>query len=88
MNSVKKYIFYACVVASTVGLASCDKYLDNEKKDVLTDATQWATEANADIAVNDVYDQIPDIYGSPENFDHFTDDNDPDHYYASWSYIW
>jgi starch-binding outer membrane protein, SusD/RagB family len=86
MYAIKKYILYACVVASSVGIASCDKYLDNEKKDVLTDATQWATESNADIAVNDVYDQIPDLYSSPENFDNFTDDNDPDHYYSSWSY--
>ena len=86
MNSVKKYILYACVLASSLSLTSCDKDLNNEKKDVLTDATQWASEANADIAINDVYDQLPNIYDRPENFDHFTDDNDPDHYYSSWKW--
>ena len=69
MKYVKKYILYACVLASSLSLTSCDKDLNNVKKDVLTDATQWASEANADIAINDVYDQLPDIYGQPENFD-------------------
>lgn len=86
MYSVKKYILYACVVASSISIASCDKDLNNEKKDVLTDATQWATEANADIAVNDVYDQVPGLYNDPENFDNFTDDNDAGAYYASWKW--
>jgi hypothetical protein len=84
MNIIRKYILYAGVSASLLSLMSCDKDLDNIKKDVLTDATQWASEANADIAINDVYDQLPNIYDRPENFDHFTDDNDPDHYYSSW----
>ncbi|HVG15318.1 MAG TPA: RagB/SusD family nutrient uptake outer membrane protein [Chitinophagaceae bacterium] len=86
MNSVKKYILYGCILTASMGLFSCDKDLNNEKKDVLTDATQWVSEANADIAINDVYDQLPDIYGQPEQFDNFTDDNDPDHYYASWKW--
>jgi hypothetical protein len=86
MNFVKKYILYACVLASSISMTSCDKDLNNEKKDVLTDATQWANEPNADIAINDVYDQLPDLYGSPETLDHFTDDNDPDHYYSSWKF--
>jgi len=86
MNIINKYILYACVSASALSLASCDKDLNNEKKDVLTDATQWTSEANADIAINDVYDQLPDFYGSPETLDHFTDDNDPDHYYSSWKF--
>ena len=86
MNFIKKYILYACVFASLISLTSCDKNLDNQRKDVLTDVTQWANESNADIAINDVYDQLPDIYGQPEQFDNFTDDNDPDHYYASWKW--
>jgi starch-binding outer membrane protein, SusD/RagB family len=86
MNIIRKHILYACLLASAISLTSCDKNLDNEKKDVLTDATQWANEPNADIAINDVYDQLPDLYGSPETLDHFTDDNDPDHYYSSWKF--
>lgn len=86
MNIIRKFILYSCVSASLLSVTSCDKDLNNEKKDVLTDATQWATEANADIAINDVYDQLPDLYSSPETLDHFTDDNDPDHYYSSWRF--
>ena len=86
MYSIKKYILYACVVATSVGMTSCDKDLNNEKKDVLTDVTQWATESNADISINDVYDQLPQLYNDPEQFDNFTDDNDGGHYYSSWKW--
>jgi starch-binding outer membrane protein, SusD/RagB family len=86
MNLTKKYILYACVLASSFSLTSCDKDLDNVRKDVLTDATQWANETNADIAVNDVYDQVPGLYNDAENFDNFTDDNDAGAYYSSWQW--
>ncbi len=33
-----------------------------------------------------MYDQLPDIYSQPENFDNFTDDNDAGFYYDSWKY--
>ncbi|RPD49043.1 RagB/SusD family nutrient uptake outer membrane protein [Paracnuella aquatica] len=86
MKSVRKYILYGCILTASVGLASCDKHLDNENKAVLTDATQWASEGNADIFFNDVYDQLPQMYNDPENLDNFTDDNDAGFYYNSWKY--
>lgn len=86
MKTVRKYILYGCILTASVGLASCDKDLDNENKAVLTDATQWASEGNADIFFNDVYDQLPQMYNDPENLDNFTDDNDAGFYYSSWKY--
>ncbi len=68
------------------GMTACDKNLDNVNKATLDDNSQWATEANADIFLNDVYDQLPDMYGAPENYDNFTDDNDAGFYYNSWKY--
>jgi hypothetical protein len=86
MKSVKKYIICACLLASIVGMHSCKKALDNVDKSSLNDATQWASETNADIFLNDVYNQLPDIYSQPETLDNFTDDNDAGFYYASWKY--
>lgn len=86
MNSIKKYILYACVIASSAGITSCDKDLNNVNKAVLDDATQWASEGNADIFLNDVYDQLPQMYNDPENLDNFTDDNDAGFYYNSWKW--
>jgi hypothetical protein len=86
MNSVKKYILYTCAVLSSVGIVSCDKELNNADKTKLDDTTQWASEANADIFLNDVYDQLPQMYNDPENLDNFTDDNDAGFYYSSWKY--
>ena len=44
-----------------ISLYSCKKdFLDNVKKTQLTDDTQWASEGNADIYLNDLYNNLPD----------------------------
>lgn len=86
MKRVKIYILYSCMVTAMLGLFACDKHLDNQNKTSLDDNTQWASESNADIFLNDVYDQLPDMYAQPENLDNFTDDNDGGFYYNSWKY--
>src|ERR1044072_7975459 len=86
MKSLKKYILFGMLLAGSAGIFSCKKVLDNVDKTKLTDDTQWANETNADIFVNDLYSNLPDIYGQPEQFDNFTDDNDGGYYYASWKY--
>lgn len=86
MRPVKTYILYGCIATTLLGLSSCDKDLDNQQKVSLDDNTQWATESNADIFLNDVYDQLPDMYSQPENLDNFTDDNDAGFYYNSWKF--
>lgn len=86
MRPLKTYILYGCLVTAALGLYSCDKDLDNQQKVSLDDNTQWASESNADIFLNDVYDQLPDMYSQPENLDNFTDDNDAGFYYNSWKF--
>lgn len=86
MRSVKTHILYSCIITGLLGLSACDKDLDNVQKSSLDDNSQWATEGNADIFLNDVYDQLPDMYSQPENLDNFTDDNDAGFYYNSWKY--
>jgi starch-binding outer membrane protein, SusD/RagB family len=86
MKPVKIYVLYSCIMMGLLSLFSCDKNLDNANKTSLDDNTQWSTESNADIFLNDVYDQLPDIYSQPENYDNFTDDNDAGFYYNSWKW--
>lgn len=68
--------------------ASCQRedFLENENKTNLTDATQWASEGNADIFLNDVYSNLSNKGNEPENLDNFTDDNDNGFYYTSWNW--
>ena len=88
MKTNKNYfLLYGCILLLAVGLYSCKKdFLDNTDKTKLTDDTQWASEGNADIFLNDIYNNLPDMYNSPENLDNFTDDNDAGFYYGSWNF--
>lgn len=66
---------------------SCKKgFLDNVNKTNLTDDTQWASEGNADIFLNDIYNNVPNKGNEPENLDNFTDDNDAGFYYTSFNW--
>src|SRR4051812_30954469 len=65
---------------------SCSKTLDNTDKTRLTEENQWSSEGNADIFLNYIYNNLPDMYNSPENLDNFTDDNDAGFYYGSWTF--
>jgi hypothetical protein len=88
MKTNKNYfLLYGCILLLAVGLYSCKKdFLDNTDKTKLTDVNQWASEGNADIFLNDIYNNLPDMYNSPENLDNFTDDNDAGFYYGSWNF--
>ncbi len=75
------------VLACGLSMVSCqENFLDNEIKTRLTDGTQWATEGNADIFLNDIYNTISNRWNSPENLDNFTDDNDAGFYWRSYSW--
>ncbi len=64
---------------------SCDSesFLENEDKSKLTDDTQWQSEGNADIFINDVYSEIPRISTLAEQLDYYTDDYNISHYYTA-----
>lgn len=88
MKSYKKYLLlYSCIAMMVISLYSCKKdFLNNVNKTQLTDQTQWASDENADIYLNDLYNNLPDFYNSPESLDNFTDDNDAGFYYGSFNY--
>lgn len=64
---------------------SCNQkdFLENENKTNLTDLTQWASDINADIFLNDCYSQIPNLWNEAENLDYYTDDYNISHYYTA-----
>jgi len=72
-----------------VSIYSCKDvtgFLNNKDKAKLTDNTQWASETNADIFLNNIYGSLKILYNSPENLDNFTDYNDAGFYYGSYNW--
>lgn len=75
-------IFIGCILLSTF---SCKKdFLDNPEKTRLTDANQWQSEGNADIFLNDIYNDLSNKWNTPNNLDNYTDDNDYGFYLISY----
>ena len=64
---------------------SCDtdEFLENVNKSNLTDATQWESEPNADVFLNDIYSEIPNKVNQTETLDYYTDDYNISHYYTA-----
>jgi hypothetical protein len=64
---------------------SCDtdEFLENVNKSNLTDATQWESEPNADVFLNDIYSEIPNKVTQTETLDYYTDDYNISHYYTA-----
>lgn len=60
-----------------------DEFLENINKSNLTDETQWQSETNADIFLNDVYSEIPNKWNFSEHLDYYTDNYNISHYYTA-----
>jgi len=87
MNNINKLLIKVCLALVLVTTFSCKKdFLDNTEKTRLTDATQWQSEGNADIFLNDIYNDLSNKWNSPDNLDNFTDDNDAGFYWQSYSW--
>ncbi len=69
-------------------MVSCnhDEFLENTDKSKLTDATQWASDANADIFINDLYSELPHFNRFAEQLDYYTDDYNISHYYTAYQW--
>jgi hypothetical protein len=87
MNNINKLLIKVCLALVLVTTFSCKKdFLDNTEKTRLIDATQWQSEGNADIFLNDIYNDLSNKWNSPDNLDNFTDDNDAGFYWQSYSW--
>ncbi len=67
------------------GMIACnqEKFLDNVDKSNLNDGTQWASNTNADIFLNDIYNGLVNKWNSTENNDYYSDDYNTSHYYTA-----
>ncbi len=87
MINIQKYSLGLLLAMFIISVAACKKdFLENTNKGKLTDETQWSTESNADIFLNDIYGSLPNYWNQPENLDNFTDDNDAGFYYTSYNW--
>lgn len=81
---IKTLIFAVCaVVLFTTNSCDNQEFLENENKSNLTDQTQWASDANADIFLNDVYSELVKVSNLAEQLDYYTDDYNISHYYTA-----
>ena len=78
MKNIKfKYINIAIIAVFIGGLSSCknDSFLDVPPKGTLTDASTFSSQSNAELFLNDIYNNLPDGYGIVENLDQWTDNS-------------
>lgn len=70
---------YSIIMALLIGtLSACTKdgFLNVPPKGSLTNVTTFATQSNADLFVNDIYSNLPDINNEDQILDQYTDNND------------
>jgi len=84
--TLRKYILKPSILLAMLLYATaCDQeeFLENVNKSNLTDVTQWQSETNADIFLNDVYSEVPNRWNFSEHLDYYTDDYNISHYYTA-----
>jgi hypothetical protein len=83
---MNKILYYAIIGLVLTAISCKEDFLENISKQNLNDATQFANENNADIFLNDIYNNIWKINNSPDQPDLYTDDCDGGvGYWPSWS---
>lgn len=68
-------VFLLALLILSIGSCKKDDFLSVPPKGVLTDASTFSTQTNADLFVNDIYNQLPDYNGITEMLDQWTDNS-------------
>lgn len=68
-------MFLLAVLVLSIAACKKDDFLNVPPKGSLTDASTFSSEANADLFVNDIYNQLPDINNEDEVLDQYTDND-------------
>ncbi|WP_198952482.1 RagB/SusD family nutrient uptake outer membrane protein [Mucilaginibacter sp. MD40] len=71
------YIPLFLVLIWSTSACKKDNFLDVPPKGSLTDATTFSSESNADLFVNDIYNQLPDMNNEYQVLDQYTDNDFP-----------
>jgi len=67
--------FLMALLLMSVGACKKDDFLTVDPKGSLTDESTFASESNADLFVNDIYNQVPDINNESQQLDQWTDNS-------------
>jgi hypothetical protein len=68
---------FGLIAVLSLALTSCkEDFLDISPRDRLTDDAVWETEDNADLFLNDIYEQLPNINNETQHLDQYTDNSD------------
>ena len=84
---MKRILIKCTILGLVLTSISCEEdFLDNILKENLNDATQFASESNADIFLNDCYGGLWKLNNTPDQPDLYTDDCDGGYgYWPSWN---
>ena len=64
-----------CLAGSLALLSACGDWLEIEPKDRFGDTTVWGSEENADMFLNDIYNQLPHLNNETQNLDQYSDNS-------------
>lgn len=64
-----------CLAGSLALLSACEDWLEIEPKDRFGDTTVWGSEENADMFLNDIYNQLPHLNNETQNLDQYSDNS-------------
>lgn len=74
---MKKYKYRFCqffCVVLVMAMASCNKFMEVESKDQVSDPVLWADKGNADLFLNNVYSSLPDPFNAFDSEENWSDD--------------
>lgn len=72
---MKTRYFLFAALSLTLGACTKDGFLNVAPKGSLTNTTTFSSDANADLFVNDIYNQLPDINNEDQISDQYTDND-------------
>ena len=64
-----------CLAGSFALLSACEDWLEIEPKDRFGDTTVWGSEENADMFLNDIYNQLSHLNNETQNLDQYSDNS-------------
>lgn len=64
-----------CLAGTLALLAACEDWLEIEPKDRFGDTTVWGSEENADMFLNDMYNQLPHLNNETQCLDQYSDNS-------------
>ncbi len=75
--NIKSKIIYAGLFITLAFNSGCSDFLEVTNKNAVTDDVLWSTEANADLFLNDVYDDLlPNANTWTQHLDQYSDNSD------------